>query len=270
MIFSDRELAKKLERTEARSNANFVEARAKIEPESGAEWIEAAGVYAMFDGIESPLTQTFGLGIFEDATAEVLEELEAFFKKKNAPVFHEVSPMADVSVIALLNERNYQPLELTSVMFQSIEEMKFDLMVNPKIKTRIIEKGEEKLWAQTSANGWTTEMEGLADFMFAFGQISANCEGGFPFIAEIEDEPVAAGILFVYEGAALLAGASTIQAARGQGAQTALLDARLRYAAEHGCELAIMCAAPGSQSQRNAEKNGFRIAYTRTKWHLKS
>jgi hypothetical protein len=30
----------------------------------------------------------------------------------------------------------------------------------------------------------------------------------------------------------------------------------------------MMCALPGSQSQRNTQKNGFDIAYTRTKWHL--
>jgi hypothetical protein len=29
-----------------------------------------------------------------------------------------------------------------------------------------------------------------------------------------------------------------------------------------------MGALPGSQSQRNAQKNGFNIAYTRTKWQL--
>jgi len=66
----------------------------------------------------------------------------------------------------------------------------------------------------------------------------------------------------------LLAGASTVPEGRRQGAQLALLDARLRHAAAHGCDLAMMCAAPGSASQRNAERNGFRIAYTRTKWQL--
>jgi hypothetical protein len=43
MIYSDRNLSQKLERTEARSNAAFVEARARLMPESGAEWIEVAG-----------------------------------------------------------------------------------------------------------------------------------------------------------------------------------------------------------------------------------
>lgn len=239
-------------------------------PDSSAEWIETAGAFAMFDGIESPLTQTFGLGIFEEATHEILEKSEAFFKKHNAPVLHEVSPMADASIINLLNERGYQPIELTSVMFIPIGEAKLDLAVNPKIKTRIIKPGEEKLWARTSANGWATEMEGLAEFMFEFGQVGAKCAGGFPFLAEIENEPIATGTLFIFDDVALLAGASTVPEGRRQGAQSALLDARLKFAAEQGCTLATMGASPGSQSQRNAEKNGFRIAYTRTKWKLKS
>jgi predicted acetyltransferase len=69
---------------------------------------------------------------------------------------------------------------------------------------------------------------------------------------------------------ALLAGACTIPEYRNRGAQRALLQARLRYGAERGCDLAMMVAAPGSASQRNAERQGFRIAYTRTKWRLKS
>ncbi len=267
MIFSDKNLSQKLERTEAWANRAFVEARAKISPESGAEWIEVAGTYAMFDGAESPLTQTFGLGLFEEITDAELDQLEDFFKKHNAPVFHEVSPLADASLIALLNERGYQPIELTSVMFQAIETAaSLNLPINPNITTRIIEKGEEKLWAQTSANGWATEMEGLADFMFQFGQVSANCEGGFPFLAEIDGQPISAGMLFIYDGVALLAGASTVPEGRHQGGQSALLDARLRFATTQGCTIAAMGALPGSQSQRNAEKNGFRIAYTRTKW----
>lgn len=271
MNFSDRNLSQKIERAEARSTAAFVEARAKISPAYGAEWTEIGGAYAMFDGIESPSTQTFGLGIFEEATDDILDRIEAFFKKHDAPVFHEVSPLADASIITLLNERGYQPIELTSVMFQPIEkEINLSLTINPAVKTRIIEKGEEKLWARTSASGWATEMEGLADFLFEFGQIGASCAGGFPFLAELDGKPISTGMLFIHDDVALLAGTSTVPEGRRQGAQSALLDARLKFAVEHGCTMAIMGASPGSQSQRNAEKNNFRIAYTRTKWQLKN
>ena len=115
MIYSDRSLSQKLERTEARANADFVATRARLVPDSGAEWIEVGGAYAMFDGVESPLTQTFGFGIFEEATAEQLEKIETFFQDRGAPVFHEVSPMADLSILGLLSDRGYRPIELTSV-----------------------------------------------------------------------------------------------------------------------------------------------------------
>lgn len=41
-----------------------------------------------------------------------------------------------------------------------------------------------------------------------------------------------------------------------------------RYAFRHGCDVAAVVVEPGSKSQRNAEREGFRVAYTRTKWRL--
>ncbi len=120
MIFSDKTLSQKIERTEARSNADFVESRAKLFPESGADWIEVAGVYAMFDAVDSPTTQTFGLGLFDEITNVEMDNIEAFFKERDAPVFHEVSPLADSTIFSILNNRGYQPIEFTNVMYQEI------------------------------------------------------------------------------------------------------------------------------------------------------
>ncbi|RIK54645.1 hypothetical protein DCC62_31760, partial [candidate division KSB1 bacterium] len=119
-IFSDLELSRRLERAESHANAKFVEARARVYPESGAQWIEVAGAYAMFDGVSSPITQTFGLGLFDPITITELEKIEDFFKECNAPVFHEVSPLAGLELVALLNERGYRPMEFTSVMYRAI------------------------------------------------------------------------------------------------------------------------------------------------------
>lgn len=270
MIFSDKNLSQKLERTEGRANADFVETRARLFPDSGAAWIEVAGAYAMFDGVESPCTQTFGLGMFDEITEAELERIETFFKERSSPVFHEVSPMANPSLLPLLNERGYQPIEFSSVMFRTLgPDHVTTKPVNPRISTRIIENGEVDVWARTSAQGWATEMPGLADFMFRFGQISAQTSGAYPFIAELDDEPISTAMLFIYEDVCILAGASTIPQGRNNGAQNALLDARLKFAAKCGCRLAIIGASPGSQSQKNAQNNVFNIAYTRIKWQLK-
>lgn len=269
MIYSDLSLSQKLERAEASANIDFVETRARLFPDSGAAWIEVGGAYAMFDGVESPVTQTFGLGMFENASDAQLAEIEQFFRDRGAPVFHEVSPLADLSLLTLLNGRGYHPVELSSVMFRELDDAVLDpAAYTSELVPRLITDDEAELWTHISAAGWSTEGEGFSDFMLKFGEINTRCAGSHPFIAEINGEPVATGMLFIYDDVAILAGASTIPEGRNRGAQNALLHARLRFAYESGCTFAMMCALPGSQSQKNAQKNGFQIAYTRTKWEL--
>jgi GNAT superfamily N-acetyltransferase len=253
---------------EAQSNARFVETRARIVPDSGAEWIEVAGAYAMYDGVSSPLTQTFGLGMLRNPTDAEMGVIEEFFTKRGAEVFHEVSPLADIALVTLLNGRNYQPVEFTSVMCRPIRrDVSLAAPQNERINVRLIREGEESLWSRTAAKGWS-DFAGLAEFMLETGQIITRRAGALSFLAEMDGRPIAAGVLSIWNGVALLAGASTIPEARRQGAQLALLESRLRCAAEQGCDVAMMCALPGSASQRNAERHGFRIAYTRIKWRL--
>jgi GNAT superfamily N-acetyltransferase len=63
-----------------------------------------------------------------------------------------------------------------------------------------------------------------------------------------------------------IAGAWTIPEARRQGAQLALLHARLTFAANLGVDRAMVVTQPGSASHRYAERQGFRPVYTRAKW----
>lgn len=268
-IFSDVDLARRLERVEGKATREFIETRARLFPEVGAEWIEVAGAYVMYDGAASLMTQTFGLGMFQETTAADMDEIENFLRTRGAHVFHEVSPLADASLLSLLNERGYQPIEFTSVMFRPISPGGADLPapLNDKVEVRIVGEDEHELWAQTAAHGWS-EFTEFADQILELSRLSAKRAGAASFLAEIDGEPIATGGIGIYDGVVLLAGASTVPEGRRQGAQAALLGSRLRYAAERECDIAMMCAQPGSTSQRNAERNGFRIAYTRIKWRL--
>lgn len=250
------------------ANAAFVESRARISPHTAACWIDVNGTLAMFDGPGSPCTQTFGLGILSSIDETDLDTLEEFFLTKNAPVLHEVSPMAE-GHLPLLADRGYRAIELTSVMMADLSEGHDRKRVpSAGLQTRVVPAEEAELWAATSAAGWLAEHPEMGEFMLDFGRVSVGCEGGYPFIAELDGEPIATAMLFVNGEVAFLAGASTIPAGRNKGPQSALLAARFDFARQAGCQLAAMGASPGSQSQRNAEKNGFQIAYTRTKWQL--
>jgi len=261
---TDLELSRRLERTEARGNAAFVEARARLAPASGATWRDVQGTWTMFDGVGSPITQTFGLGLFAPAEPSTLDEIEAFFQQRGADVNHEVSPMADPALLSRLPERGYRPCELSTVLQQRLD-VSGIVASESGFLVRPLAPDEEQLWADTQGLGWSDTPE-LAAFARGFGVVSAHSAGCVCFIVEEGREAVAAGAIVIHEGVALLAGASTRPEWRRRGAQSTLLAARLAHARAQGCDLAMMVAAPGSTSQQNAERHGFQIAYTRMKW----
>jgi hypothetical protein len=300
--FADLHLARRLERAEGLTNAWSVEARARLHPGAGAAWIQVAGAWAMFDGVDSPLTQTFGLGLApgpEDPDApgsghdrgdpdipatprdRDLDEIEAFFHRRGAMVAHEVSPLAGPETHGMLVRRGYRPVEFSSVLVRRIEGSPGGGAAEPgagspgdgattegsAVLVRPIRPGEEEHWSRVCAEGWS-EFPEFADLIMNLARITTTRAGSTAFLAERGGMSIATGGLSIVDGIALLSGASTIPSARRQGAQRELLASRLRHAAEAGCDLAMMVAQPGSASQRNAERQGFRIAYTRIKWLL--
>jgi len=261
----DINLSRQFERAEAHANRRFVESRARQQPEVGACWIEAGGAYAMFDGAGSPTTQTFGLGVFEPVTAATLDALEPFFTSRGSDVFHEVSPLVDPSTLSILSDRGYRPCELTSILFQPLPADSVLTLPESAIAARLSGPDELQTWAEVAKAGWGDFPE-FREFMSSVLAIAADTEDSYRFFAFDGDTPIATGSLSVHGSVAVLAGASTVPEARGRGAQRALLAVRLGFAASLGCTLATMGALPGSRSQRNAERSGFHIAYTRIKW----
>jgi hypothetical protein len=267
LLFSDSSLARRLERTEAHGNMAFVESRARLEPAVGAGWEDHGGTWAMYDGPESPLTQTFGLGLFSVPTGEQVEALEQFFSTRGAATQHEVCTMADAGVLPLLGARGYAPVEWSTVLVQRLGAAGTPAF--PGLHVREIHSDDADQWADVAAAGWSEE-PALRDFIRALGHVSVHAADTLCYLALIDDTPVASASLHLHEGVALLAGASTIPRFRQRGAQQALLSHRLVAAAGRGCDLAMMVTTPGSASQRNAQRAGFSVAYSRVKWARKA
>jgi GNAT superfamily N-acetyltransferase len=265
---TDHALAARVEHAEARANVASIGARAAAEPHCGATWIEVDGTFALFDGPRSPLTQTFGLGMHGAPTPAALDTIESFFSSRNTDTMHETCPLADPQLLRILPDRGYRPIEQSTVLYQPLNAATHQVAQrDSRIHVRVSDEREATLWARVTSRGWSDTPD-LAQFMLDFGHIYASADGILGFIAEWNGEPAAAAALSIRDGVALLAGASTIPEFRGRGLQTALLQARLAHGARVGCDLAMMVAAPGSGSQRNAERRGFRIGFTRTKWTL--
>lgn len=264
--FMDLTLSRRLERTEGAIATTFPAVQQEVTPELGATWHDFDGTYAIFDGVTSPMTQTFGLGVFGAVTPETLSAIEAFFETRGAAVMHEVSPLAGVETLALLVDRGYRPIELSTVLVQEIAG-RMETPSSLTLHVRTIEAADRVAWIDTSVAGWSEDPT-FAPIIRPIARVASANRAMLHFMVERDGAPIATASMGIHDGVALLAGASTIPSGRGLGAQGMLLGARLAEARRRGCEIAMMITAPGSTSQRNAERRGFHVAYTRTKWRL--
>ena len=261
--FMDHALARRLERVECGIGVAYVDVRQRLEPEAGAVWRDFDGTHAFFDGTSSIQTQSIGLGMFAPITADSLIELESFFEQHASPPQHEVNLFAGVETMALLAERGYRPVEINNVLVQALHDPPEVTM--PGLHVRICGPDDAPAWLDTATSGWSDIPE-ISPMIRSLGRISLLNPLMTHFLVEREGVPIAAAALAVYDRVALLAGACTILPGRRLGAQNLVLGARLAEAYRRGCDLAMIVATPGGASQRNAERRGFRVAYSRTKW----
>jgi GNAT superfamily N-acetyltransferase len=86
--------------------------------------------------------------------------------------------------------------------------------------------------------------------------------GARRYLALVDGVPAGGATMGIRDGIAQFS-AGTAPAFRRRGVQSALLAARLADAAADGCELAAVTVQPGSPSQRNVQRRGFDLLYTR-------
>lgn len=265
MLFADLALARRLEATDAAMGVEFSRTHARLYPEIGATFIAVAGGHAAFAGVDSPLTQAFGLGLSGVVGVAEIERMEEFYKSRGAAVNIETCPLADPSLRALLNGRAYQVIEQTNVLVRLLPAAEPSLSAAHEVQVRQPKPDEMRLWANTVAKGFVSAEEPPA-VMLEAGETFFHMTTSTCFLAEVEGQPVGGAAVAFHRNIASFFGASTLPAFRRRGVQTALLQARLQFAAKINCELAMVSTSPGSTSQRNVERQGFQVAYTRSKY----
>jgi GNAT superfamily N-acetyltransferase len=264
MRFINLELARRLESTDAHSSVEVARAHARLNTDSIATAESFAGGWATFAGVDSPLTQAFALGLGGPVSEDEIERMEDFFHSRNAAADVELCPFADPSLVQIFRDRRYNLLEFSNVLARKLapDDMRIDS--DSEVLVRRPEPHEVSLLAETIMRGFieTGDLpQMMIDLFVTFYHSSASSY----FLAEIDGSIAGGGIVNLHEGIASLGGASTLPTFRNRGVQAALLKARLAFAAREGCEIAMVTTLPGTISQRNAERQGFRVVYTRTK-----
>jgi GNAT superfamily N-acetyltransferase len=119
---------------------------------------------------------------------------------------------------------------------------------------------EYQSWAAVVAKGFDAD-ELATGFLHYAAAPTIHC-----YAAQIDGQLAAGATMGVDQGIADFGVTSTLPSARGRGAQRALLQRRLRHAQTLGLDVAVVTTEAGSISDRNVQRAGFQVAYTRQKF----
>jgi hypothetical protein len=263
MQFVDKAFARRLESVEEMPQVLYARTFQKTRPEIGAAEQEICGGHMVFAGLGSPIGRATGVGLDRPFTAGDLNRVEDFYRAHQAPSQVDLCPLHEPAVFELFRERGYAIAELNNVLYRRLDsEEKFP---PPPLGCEI----RSSRLAEAEAAGAIVEGAFFPDGApEAFRGLIApfyQMQGALPFVAGIDGRLVACGtgLVIPEHRVFALCGAGTLADFRGRGLQTALLRARMVAAVKAGCEHAVVVTQRGTISQRNAERLGFCVAYSK-------
>jgi hypothetical protein len=263
MQFVDKAFARRLESCEEMPQVMYARVFQKMRPEIGAAEEEICGGHMIFAGLGSPIGRATGLGLDRPFTAADVDRIEKFYRTHNAPSQVDLCPLHEPAVFELFKERGYGIAELNNVLFRKLDtQEKFPPPpAGSEIRPSRLEEADTAGAIVESAFFPDGAPEAYRGLIAPFYEI----EGALPFIASIDGKLVACGtgLVILQHKVFALCGAGTLADCRGRGLQTALLHARMAAAVRAGCEYAVVVTQGGTTSQRNAERLGFRVAYSK-------
>ncbi|WP_172458842.1 GNAT family N-acetyltransferase [Legionella worsleiensis] len=224
--------------------------------------LEINGGAACFSGHDSFLSQVVGWGFYTKPKyfKSEIETIEYFYKERaHRQVDIELCPYVGNDLMRFLCARGYSISEISSVSVLDLSSVKEDEQPGSFYPIRIVPADELNYWARQVAAGF-----GYPEAQEQFIRY-ARAKGVVVFGVYDEDRIIAGATLAMHGEVCDLGVASTLPAFRGKGLQKKLLLARLHYARQYGLNTATVTTEPGTISDLNVQKTGFRCAYSRIK-----
>ena len=274
MLHATLELARRIDRAEI----DFCALAAGAGTPGGVASLEVAGGRALcaFEG--SPLNKMLGLGLGAPVEDDDLDAIEAFYDERGIPVQIELCPLAAPGVSARLTKRGYQLQAFENQLARALGTegpppvaAGVEACLAPQLRVSRAAPEQDDLWLRIVATGFAAaDGSGAAlsppppDLVDRIRNVMAGfVHPDFErLLVWVDGEPAGAACTYVIDGVLGIAGTSTLPAFRRRGVQQAVVQHALRGACGRA-ELAMATVEPGSISQRNFERFGFQVVYTR-------
>lgn len=231
--------------------------------------IEVAGGIAACAQPGSWMNSAYGCGLTGPGTREDVRRLIDFHSSRGAEPRVEVAPFADKGFVAALADEKFVVRVFDTVFFRPLgsgETIELD-QAGKDVVVEVVDPSRESEvdeFTRVATSGflpagmseWPEEM--LESMRRVVRHPRVVCVR-----AMLDGRAVGAGSVEVSGEIAGLFGVSVLAEYRRRGAQQAMMQWRLRYAQERGALFATICSRPGVATERNAQRAGFRVAYTR-------
>jgi GNAT superfamily N-acetyltransferase len=260
-LLADAALAARLEAADAQGNVGYVRAKQRLYPESQSAWLAIGDGYAVFTGPASPINRVHGLGMSRAITAPEIDAADGFYRRRGLSPAIDLCPLAHPTLVELLRARRYSVTLFKHVWALPLHGGAILPAVNPAISVAAVAPEQRDLWAAVVASSFSGGAIGAADVEIPLP--TAHKEDTTCFLAWLEGKVAGGGALSRHDGVATCFSTAVRPELRRLGVQSALLHARLAWARVHDCDLVMVQTTPGSASQRNVARFGFRLAYTK-------
>jgi hypothetical protein len=257
------ELARRLERVEI----DFC-ALTTLRGERNAATLERGGGLAVYGAPGSPVNKVLGLGLGAEVTDEDLDAIEDFYAERTCPVQIELCPLASPDLPSRLTRRGFV---LQAFENQLARLAPSELVAVPNGADIGVETGEnEGVWRQVIAEGFAVPDRKMTDAHIPADAVAVIGDTMRRFVhpdlvrylAWVDGEPAAGASSAVFNGVMFVFGTATRPRFRRRGLQTAIV-ARAMNDARGTADVLMATTEPGSVSQRNFERLGFQVMYTR-------
>jgi hypothetical protein len=265
MLHATLELARRIDRAEI----DFCAMAAGAGRPDGVASLEVAGGRALCSVAGSPLNKVLGLGLGSPVEDADLDAIEAFYDERGIPVQIELCPLAVSGLSARLTKRGYQ---LQGFENQLARVLGADPIPAAGLRVTAVTPDLDDLWLRVVATGFAAVdgsgspsgpppppdlIERVKTVMAGF--IHTDFQR---LLVWVGDEPAGAACAYVIDGVLAITGTSTLPPFRRRGVQQAGVAHALGLGLGRA-GLATATVEPGSISQRNFERVGFQVIYTR-------
>ncbi|WP_155593928.1 GNAT family N-acetyltransferase [Lysinibacillus cavernae] len=196
----------------------------------------------------------------------LVETILAFYKEKGIPARFDVAPQyMNASSLQKLHHAGFFQSDFHTTLYSALSSEYVGELKNSIIEIRTIQEDEFDFYGKLYVEGFNMPRF-LADSVAANNKVLYDKPGWSFYIASLNNEDVGIGSMFVHNSTAILAASAVQHSARNKGIHQALIQYRVKEAVKQNCKHVVGHAKFASTSQKNMERCGMTIAYTKSIW----